>query len=461
MQKEYDEEGRLLLRDKYGQVLKPTSARKTTQAAKKVRNLVARMYLEGQQALAEGKPIAWCKAAGFNDFCRCLDIVPLYPENYAGLCATKRANMPFLEGAEADGFSNVVCAYSRTGLGYARMMAELGVIPPGAPDGGLAQPTVQLDSPWPCDTHLKWFGIHRRYLNVPVFMIDELWVSSADYFREDVKEHYIRYQVDQYRRLVEFLERLVGRKFDWDKFEEMERNSLKATKLYHDACEFRKAIPCPMPTEDMMNVMVPGMMMAGNPGTVDFYQGLYDELKYRAENKVGVIPEEKYRLIWGPGLPPWHSMGIFNWVEEQGAVFVFDLSYKSPDEPPEIPKGITDPLERKVLRQWLGRRVSIERSVVGGYNFIHSENPLEWIEPFHADGVVFHWLRSCRHTTIGNRYYTNLIQEHSGVPTLWLESDICDLRDYSEADWHRKIFAFLETVDAYREQKKRGEVGGG
>jgi len=53
--KEYDEEGRLILRDKYGEVLKPTSARKTTQAAKKVRQMVAAMYLEGQQALAEGE----------------------------------------------------------------------------------------------------------------------------------------------------------------------------------------------------------------------------------------------------------------------------------------------------------------------------------------------------------------------------------------------------------------------
>ena len=454
--KEYDKEGRLILRDKYGEVLQPTSARKTTQAAKKVRGMVAAMYLEGQQALAEGKPVAWCKALGFNEFCRCLDIVPLYPENYAGLCATKRANMPFMEAAEDDGFSNVVCAYSRTGLGYARTMAELGEIPPGAPDGGMARPTVMIDGPLPCDTHLKWWGITRRYLNVPVFLVDEPSPSSADYFREDVKEHYVRYQVDQSRRLIEFLERHTGRKMDWDKFEEMESTARRASKIFHDACEFRKAIPCPMPTEDMMNIFVPSYMMRGNPETIDYYQGLYDELKYRAENKIGVIPEEKYRLIWGPGLPPWHSMGIFNWVEEQGAVFVFDLSYMSPGEPPDMPENITDPLERRALGHWLGRRASIERSVVGGYNFIHAENPLEWIEPFQADGVVFHWLRSCRHTTIGNRYYMNLISEHSGVPTLWLESDICDLRDYSEADWHNKIRAFLEVVDAHKERKKRG-----
>ena len=117
MQKEHNGEGRRAAKDKPGEAPKTTSARKTTQAAKKVRHLVARMYQEGQQALAEGKPVAWCKALGFNEFCRPLDIVPLYPENYAGLCATKRANMAYMDASETDGFSNVVCAYARTGRG--------------------------------------------------------------------------------------------------------------------------------------------------------------------------------------------------------------------------------------------------------------------------------------------------------------------------------------------------------
>ena len=439
-------------RDREEERKKWTSARKTTRAAKRVRELVRESYQEGAEALAEGRPVAWSRAAGFRDICRCLGITLLLPENYAGLCATKRANDGFIEAAESEGYSNVMCTYARTGLGYARMMANLGAVPLGSPDGGLAWPTVLLDGSWPCDPHLKWFQAQRRYTEVPMFMIDELDAPSDTIFREDVKEHYIKYRVDQYQRLIEFLERLVGRKMDWDKFEESERISLKAGKIFQKALEFRKAIPCPMPTEDMMNLIVPGFMLQGDPRIIDFYQDLYDELKYRVENKIGVIPEEKYRLIWGPGLPPWHSMGVFNWVEEQGAVFVYDLSYGGLSEPPEELEDISDPLERMALRQYLGRRSSMKRSVVGGYNFIHSSNPLEWIEPFQADGVVFHWLTSCRNTTVGSLYYENLIHEYSDVPTLHLESDICDVHAYSEADWKMKILAFLEVVDAHKER---------
>jgi len=34
------------------------------------------------------------------------------------------------------------------------------------------------------------------------------------------------------------------------------------------------------------------------------------------------------------------------------------------------------------------------------------------------------------------------------VPTLFLESDMCDVRDYFEADWKMKLNAFVETLDA-------------
>jgi len=431
-----------------------TSARKSTRAARRVRELVREQYQEGAEALAEGRPVAWSKAALFRDFCRCLGITLLLPENYAGLCATKRANDEFIEAAEAEGYSNVMCTYARTGLGYARMMAELGAVPPGSPDGGLAYPTVLLDSTAPCDPHLKWFQAQRRYTEVPWFMLEEPEPVSDLMLRDDVRDHYIKYRVDLLRRLVEFLERLVGRKMDWDKFEEEGPVRRKANEIFQKALQFRKAIPCPMPTEDMMNLIVPSMMLGSDPRLIDFYQDLYDELKYRVENKIGVIPEEKYRLIWGTGLPPWHSMGVFNWVEEQGAVFVYDLCYGGISEDPyEELEDIKDPLERMVSRDYRARCRAMKRSRVGGYNFIHSSNPLEWIEPFQADGVVFHWLTSCRNTTVGSLYYENLIHEYSDVPTLHLESDICDVHAYSEADWKRNILAFLEVVDGHKERR--------
>lgn len=202
---------------------------------------------------------------------------------------------------------------------------------------------------------------------------------------------------------------------------------------------------------DKLNAWDEEMMQEGDPRVLDFYRELYQELRYRAENKIGVVPEEKYRLLWGPGLPPWHTMKIFNYFESLGAVFVGETCYKPPDVV-DIPDSLSDPLERLALTLYLGQLERHRRSIVGGYNFIVYENPLEWIEGYRADGVVFHWLRSCRGTTISQIYYRNLTAQYSNVPTLFLESDMCDVRDYFEADWKAKIEAFLETVDT----QKRG-----
>jgi hypothetical protein len=38
-------------------------------------------------------------------------------------------------------------------------------------------------------------------------------------------------------------------------------------------------------------------------------------------NSTGTF-KSKYRLLWGSGLPPWHTMNIFNYFEGLGAVFV-------------------------------------------------------------------------------------------------------------------------------------------
>jgi len=434
-----------------------TSARKSTEAARRVRGLVKQMYIEGQQALAEGQPVAWVLLAVGNNFIfKAMDIVPLMPENFGGLCATKRVAQPYIDRAEAEGYSNVLCGYARTHLGYCMRACELGEIPPEAPDGGMVKPTVIVGNSNTCDDHIKWAQAMGRYFDVPAVSYDVVTPSPDVAFRQDVREQYIRYNVDQNRKLIQFLEEHTGHKMDWHRLRHLLDVAHKTSQVYAQAGELRKAVPCPMPTEDQFNIFVPNLMMPGDERALKFYEDLIEELRYRVEHKIGVIPDEKYRLIWGPGLPPWHTMKMFQKFESLGAVFVWEIAYKTPEILPDIPDRIADPLERWAWGQYEGFLQKQRRSVVGGYNLLEMDNPLEWIGPFQADGVVFHWLKSCRATTIGQRWYENLVKEHSGVPTLQLESDICDLRDMAEADWSAKIEAFIEVVDAHKERKKRG-----
>jgi hypothetical protein len=63
--------------------------------------------------------------------------------------------------------------------------------------------------------------------------------------------------------------------------------------------------------------------------------------------------------------------------------------------------------------------------------------------------MVMHGVKSCRVATIGQIYSKNLINEFVKVPTLFLESDMIDTRDYSRAHTEQKIDEFLSMVDEY------------
>jgi hypothetical protein len=146
-------------------------------------------------------------------------------------------------------------------------------------------------------------------------------------------------------------------------------------------------------------------------------------------------------------------MKMFNYVQERGAVFVFQSVYL-PMEEVDIPDRIRNPLERMAyaIYENAARRAEQDRlfNLQGLCNFVGLGNPLLYIESCRAQGVVMHWLRSCRGTTIGQIYNKRLIEERSSVPTLFLESDMCDVNSFSEEVWKIRLDAFFEMLENQR-----------
>ena len=61
-----------------------------------------------------------------------------------------------------------------------------------------------------------------------------------------------------------------------------------------------------------------------------------------------------------------------------------------------------------------------------------------------------HWTKSAKKVRglVKDMYTRALVEERSPVPVLILESDMCDVRDHSEAEWKTKLYALFETMDA-------------
>ena len=433
-----------------------TTAEKSMEIAMRVRQIVKDQAQKAHEARAKGDPIAYLFIASYYDeILRAMDIVTVGTENYAGLCAVKMDAERFLAKAEAEGYPRHLCTYATVGLGFDAMRRELGQMPPDAPDGGLEYPSMMLGTGMMiCDPRYKWYQAAQRYTDAPMHVLG-LLNPPVHYTHIDPKEvrgYYLKYVVEELRGLVEFLERETGRRMDWDRLSEVVDLSERTIKVWYDAYQLRKAIPAPMSAGDAVTIMVPGYFMLGTRFAYDFYCELYEGLKYRVDNKIGAVADEKYRLLWALSLPPWYGLVIFNYFGSLGAAFPIEAVYHPP-KPADIPPEVAHPLERMAWRfydsfTWWNDKARA-----------HTGNPnVEWfldlIEEYKLDGVVFHQAMTCRTIHTGQLNQINVFKKYSDKPVLLLEGDIVDMRNYDKKATHRKIDAFIEVVDTYKRQKE-------
>ena len=428
-----------------------TSSAKSTESAGKIRLIVKRMYKKAQQAKEQNLKVAYCMVmCNYEEILEALDIVQVYTENYAGLCAVKREAEQYMKKAQAEGYSDVLCGYAQVGIGFDAWRHELGgAMPPDAPDGGMPEPDVLLGCSMGCDPRWKWYQALGRYKNTPIYNMEVLMPpSDADF--DAIKDYYVRYMAEELRGLIAFLEKQTGKKMDYDRLTAIVKQVEETRQWWRKAYDLRKAIPCPMSTQDHFVIFVPHHMLLTDPITLDFYKGLYQELKERVDNKIGVIDDEQYRLLWGVGIPPWHSMYILDYFQTFGAVFAAETAYMIPEHF-EMPSDISDPVELIALRAF-ERNSAVQRrgKEAGGIPPL-AQMHLERIRDFAIDGVVMHVTRSCRAATMGQILTRQVIRDYyPQMPVMFMESDIVDVETYSEAETKNQIDTFMEMVEAYK-----------
>ena len=69
-------------------------------------------------------------------------------------------------------------------------------------------------------------------------------------------------------------------------------------------------------------------------------------------------------------------------------------------------------------------------------------------ERFAVDGMVFHSNRSCKPYSLGQYELLEQVSQHTGVPGLILEADMCDTRLYADEPVKNRIQAFLDLLEA-------------
>lgn len=423
-----------------------------------LRAKVDETYQKSVQAMKAGKPTVWAMLNWWEGdvILRAMDLEVIYPENYGAVCAATGVAQSYLNRSDADGFPTHLCGYSRNTFGYtSRMMRELGgEIPPEAPMGGMPKPVLLLSSNAVCDARYKWFQGLGKYMDVPVWTLELPLPEIKELLRKDIQERSIKFMMKELREFVVFLERLLGKKMNWNKLDETTRDVEEVCRVWYEINEMRKAKPCPMHSRDFWSVMAPALFLAGDlKDTLKCYQDMYNEVKDRVQNHIGAIPEEKYRLEFSE-LPPWHSLGFFNKLAERGWNFVIESWGYHPPIPIDLSEA-SDPLERiaRFSFQWYTGYIA-EALKKGRYVGAAVYPYLLWAQEYKCDGALLHPLITCRSASALLPHTQDMLMQELKVPSLVIEGDIVDLRLFDPVDALNRAEPFEETMEYYRRVRR-------
>jgi benzoyl-CoA reductase subunit B len=396
------------------------------------KDLMLAWYEQLDQAARGGSPATVSMMVSGN----CVELlegfgaVPIYPEVNALQLAIRRQSLDPILAAEDLGYAADNCAYVKADIGCILK----GITPTG---GKLPTPTLILCNFVGCNTYLKWFEHLAKLQQAPLYVIDVPFMRADEPSGSDLE-----YVVKQLQETVKKLEQLTGRKFDYDRFRQAVACSSRTEELWSQIKHLARRSPSPFDAYfDAITLMGPLYVYRARPEGVEFFEAALAELQTKADARKGVYEQEHFRLVM-EGPPPypyfrtfrdmfakWQACAVASTYSTVGGLWEFGFRH-NPENPFEsvamhmIAQNVTN-------RNFLQRYAQIRR----------------YVEEWNADGVIIHFVKSCRLFSAGQGDMRDYFTKQLGIPTLYIESDLEDPRYFAEAQTKNRIDAFFETLE--------------
>lgn len=396
---------------------------KRLESAGKLKTIGFEYYKDSLMAKQQGQPVAWVTSGFPVELVYAMDVFPFYPENYGTLCGSRKVSGELCQMAEARGYSQDLCSYARCTMGS--VFENAGPLP------SLPAPDMVLTARNICHTVIKWWEAVARHYGCPLFVLDTPFVQG------NLTDHQVRFVRGQLLELVEFLERHTGRKFDMDKFMEVISLANEGVSLWREIQTLRKASPCPLSALDMFTGMFPIVTLRGTRTCVDFYREMRDELADRVESGVGVLEEDKFRLMWD-NIAIWYNFQFYDYIHSRGGVFVGE-TYTSAWGVYQFDESSSGDVFDSMARSYSKALLNIDLDLRFG-------QMADMIREYNVDGLILHSNRSCKTYSLGQLGLARRVQNELGVPALLIEADMTDPRAFAEEATRTRVEAFLELL---------------
>lgn len=383
------------------------------------------------QADQGNSPVAWLTAVAPVELCVAMDILPVFPENYGAFFAARGFARELCEAAVNQGYSEDLCTYALSNIGSIILQKGL------TETQGLPKPDLLIATQYGCVTHVKWWEEMARMLKVPLFILD-----AAYTLEEEPQPHQVEYFRNQILANIEFLENVLGRKMDYDRLGEVVELSGEAGRLWEKTLALRRYHPCPLGPMEVYTHMAVAVTLCGSEDAVNHYSLLHQDISDRVKRGQGVVPEERFRLIWD-FFPFWYNLGLFRKFEAQGAVFVADVYGSAFSADMDGRNPIASIVDRYGRRERPAKTGSTGRA----------EEYCRLIEDYGVDGVVFHSNRSCRFFSPRQFDMLRVFNQRYGLPSLVIEGDMTNPIYFSEERVDTQIGTFVEMLESRKQSE--------
>lgn len=398
-------------------------------AIKVLSQLSEKMYEQAYEAKERGEMVGWSSSNFPPEIAETFGLHVVYPESQAAAISAKGGSLPLIEHAEGEmGFSNDICAYARINLAY----ADLGACPNGERDMPL--PDFVLGATSICETMMPWYEDLSYLLDVPMLFFD---IPFND--QHDVDDKRIKYLKAQYEYLVEQLEKITGKTWNEERFQEVCDTSVAVSKAWLEATSYVQYDPSPMNGFDLFNHMAIATTARSKKESLDAFNYLIDECKlYVKINKSTFKPDEQFRILY-EGIAVWPylratSMPMWaNGVNVTGCVYCPAFS------------GVYEDVDG-----WMKACIDVP-------NCQNLERATEAREKLckdgKCDGALIHINRSCKMWSGFMPEMGRRISRDLNIPVVLFDGDQSDPRNFSEAQYETRLQGLVEIM----QNNKKGE----
>lgn len=392
----------------------------------KLGKIASDAFADAIEAKKEGKPVAWVSSNFPVEIPETLGLATAYPENQAAGIAARGAGERMCEVAEADGYSNDICAYARISMAYAKLKE--------CPEQDVAMPDVLLCCNNICNCMIKWYENLAIELNIPMILLDIPF--NPDY---EVSQAEIDYVSAQFWDAVHTLENLFDLKWSDERFKEVTGFSCRSSRAWLDATAQAKCTPSPFNGFDLLNHMAVMVTARGKEAAGEAMEQLLKEYKENHENGTSTYRgEEKYRVMF-EGIACWpYLRATSHGLRDRGINMVttiyadaFGFDYHSFDE-----------------------MIAAYCSVPNAINLEKSRDKrIKLCKDNNVEGLLVHTNRSCKLWSGFMSEMSRQIGEACGIPVTSFDGDQADPRNFSEAQYDTRVQGLMEIMEANKEAK--------